>query len=124
MPSICRYNQRHISVFGSFSFVDRIYTIELDIKDITDTDRSASYIDLHLDIDSEGWLRKKLYDKRDDFNIPIVKSSFICSNISAAPAYGVYISQLIRYSRACGSYQDFLYRGLLSQDTKPRVPLG
>jgi hypothetical protein len=25
----------------------------------------------------------------------------------------VYISQLIRYSRACGSYQDFLNRGLL-----------
>jgi hypothetical protein len=37
----------------------------------------------------------------------------ICSNISAAPAYGVYISQLIRYSRACGSYRDFLDRGLL-----------
>ena len=112
-------------MFGSFSFVDRIYTIELEIKDITDTDRSASYIDLHLDIDNEGWLRKKLYDKRDDFNIPIVKSSFICSNISAAPAYGVYISQLIQYSRAGSSYKDFLDRGLLlSQDTKPRVPLG
>ena len=38
---------------------------------------------------------------------------FICSNNPAAPAYGVYISQLIRYSRACGSYQDFLDRGLL-----------
>ena len=38
---------------------------------------------------------------------------FICSNILVAPAYGVYISQLIRYSRACGSYQDFLDSGLL-----------
>ena len=38
---------------------------------------------------------------------------FICSNIPAAPAYGLYISQLIRYSRACGSYQDFLDRGFL-----------
>jgi hypothetical protein len=37
--------------------------------------------------------------------------SFISSNIPAAPAYGVYISQMIRYSRACGSYQDFLDRG-------------
>ena len=27
--------------------------------------------------------------------------------------YGVYSSQLIRYSRACGSYQDLLDRGLL-----------
>jgi hypothetical protein len=33
---------------------------------------------------------------------------FICSNIPAAPAYGVYIFQLIRYSRACGSYQDLV----------------
>ena len=38
---------------------------------------------------------------------------FICSNIPAAPAYGVYISQLIRYSRAYGSSQDFLDRVLL-----------
>ena len=30
-----------------------------------------------------------------------------------APAYGVYISPLKRYSRSCGSYQDFLDRGLL-----------
>jgi hypothetical protein len=35
-------------------FVDRIYPIELEIKDTTDTDRSASYLDLHLEIDSEG----------------------------------------------------------------------
>ena len=27
--------------------------------------------------------------------------------------HGVFISQLTRYSRACGSYQDFLNRGLL-----------
>jgi hypothetical protein len=53
------------------------------------------------------------YDKRDDFNFPIVKLPFICSNIPAAPAYGVYIYQLIRYSRACGSYDDFLDRGVL-----------
>jgi hypothetical protein len=29
------------------------------------------------------------------------------------PLYEVYISQMIRYFRACGSYQDFLDRGLL-----------
>jgi len=40
-------------------------------------------------------------------------STSICSNIPAALAYGVYISQLMRYSRACGSYQDFRDRGLL-----------
>jgi hypothetical protein len=99
------------SRFGDF--VDRIYPIELEIKDTIDTDRSASYLDIHLEFDSEGRLRTKLYDKRDDFNFPIVNFPFICSNIPAPPAYGVYISQWIRYSKACGSYQDFLDRGLL-----------
>ena len=96
-----------------FGFVDRIYAIELEIKHNTNTDRSASYLDLHLEIDSEGRLGAKLYDKRDDFNFLIVNFPFIYSNIPAPPAYGVYISQLIIYSRACGSYQDFLDRGWL-----------
>jgi hypothetical protein len=99
------------SRFGDFA--DRIYPIELEIKDTTDTDRSASYLNLHLEIDNEGRLRTKLYDKRNDFNFPIVNFPFICSNIPAAPAYGVYISQMILYSRGCGSYQDFLDRGCL-----------
>ena len=43
----------------------------------------------------------------------IVDFPFICSNIPAAPAFGVYIYQLSIYTRACGSYQDFLERGLL-----------
>jgi hypothetical protein len=55
----------------------------------------------------------KLYDKRDYFNFPIVNFSFIFNNIPTAPAYCEYISQLIRYSRACGSYQDSLDRGLM-----------
>jgi hypothetical protein len=63
------------SRFGDF--VDRIYPIELEIKDTTDTDRSASYIDLHLQIDIEWRLRTKLYDKRDYFNFPIVNFPFI-----------------------------------------------
>jgi hypothetical protein len=49
------------SRFGDF--VDRIYPIELEIKDTTDTDRSASYLDLHLEIDSEGRLRTKFPTK-------------------------------------------------------------
>ena len=99
------------SRFGDF--VDSIYPIELEIKDTTYTDRSASYLYLHLEIDSEGRLRTKLYDKRDDFYFLIVNFPFICSNIPAAPAYGVYLSQMIRYYITCGSYKDILDRGLL-----------
>ena len=63
---------------------------------------------------------------RDDFNFPILNFPFICSNIPAAPKYGVYISQMIRYSRACASYQDFLDMGVAAnkETTEPRVPFG
>ena len=94
------------SRFGDF--VDRIYPIELEIKDTTDTDGFASYLAIQLEIDSEWRLRTTLYDRIDDFKFPIVNFPFICCNIPATLAYGVYICQLIRYSRACGSYQDFL----------------
>ena len=85
-------------------FVDRIYPIEPEKKDATDTDMLTSYLDLHLEIDSEGRLRTKLYDNRDGFNIPIVNFRFKRSTFPAA-AYGLYISQMIRYFSACGSYQ-------------------
>jgi hypothetical protein len=81
------------SRFGDF--VDCIYLIDLETKDTIDTDRSASCLDLHLEIDSERRLRTKRYDKRDDFNFPIVNFPFVCNNIPAAPVYGVYISQLM-----------------------------
>jgi hypothetical protein len=76
-------------------FVDHIYPIEFEIKYTTDTDKYVSYLVLHIEIDNEGWLRTKLYDKRDDFNFPFVifvNFPFICSNIPAASPYGVYIS--------------------------------
>ena len=36
----------------------------------------------------------------------------MCSNIPAAPAYGLFISQLIRYAGASRNYSDFLKRQL------------
>ena len=60
-----------------------------------------------------GYERNFTTKEMFSINFPIVNFPFICSNIPAAPAYGVYISQLIRYSRDGGSDQDFLDRGLL-----------
>ena len=71
--------------------------------------------------DSNGCLCYKLYDKRDDFSFAIVNFPYICSNIPSGPAYGVYISQLVRYSRGCMFYDDFcrhhtdLVRRLIAQ---------
>jgi hypothetical protein len=51
-------------------------------------------------------------DQRDDFNFEIIDWLHMCSNIPASPAYGAYISQLIRYARASSNYSDFLNRHL------------
>ena len=64
------------------------------------TDLSQVTDKLYHKTDSEGRLRTKHYYKRDDFKFPIVNLPFIYSNIPAAPAYGVYIPQLIHYFRA------------------------
>jgi hypothetical protein len=53
-------------------FVYHIYPIYVEIKDTTDTDRSVTHLDLHLNIDSEERLRTKLYDNRQYFILPFV----------------------------------------------------
>ena len=52
----------------------------------------------------DGYERNFTGKKRDDFNFTIANFPFLRSNIPAAPAYEAYIPQLIRYSRACGSF--------------------
>jgi len=51
---------------------------------------------------------------------PFIILTFLSSTIPFStvtsrsfPAYGVYMSQLIWYSRTCNSYQDFLHRSVL-----------
>ena len=47
---------------------------------------------------------------REDFAFRIVNFPHMESNISANPAYGVYIPQLVRYARICTSKVDFINR--------------
>ena len=47
--------------------------------------------------------------KRDAFGFTIVNFPFMSNNISSAPEYGVYASQLIRYARCCSNYSDFYH---------------
>ena len=80
-------------------FVHCIYPSELEIKDTTDSSTSAAYLDIFLRRNQQGQLFTKLYDQRDDFNFSIVNFPFMQSNIPSSPTYGVYMSQLVRYSR-------------------------
>ena len=51
--------------FPGTIYVDRIFPVDLEIKDTTyTTNRSASHLHLHFEIDNEGQLRTKLYNKR------------------------------------------------------------
>ena len=48
---------------------------------------------------------------RDDLNLSIVSVPYICNTVPAAPAFGIF--QLVRYSRAGGSYYYSIDRVLL-----------
>jgi hypothetical protein len=80
---------------------------------ISQSSTSASYLDGLLKLDTNGKITTQPYDKSDDLNFSIVNFPNLCSNIQASPAYGVYISQLIRYARACSTRNQFLVRGTL-----------
>ena len=92
------------------NYLGQMYSAELEIKDRTESNTSASYLDLLLSIDSDGQLRTSLCNKRDDFNFHIINPPIQSSNIPSSPAYDVFISQLIRYARTCSSYKCFIVR--------------
>ena len=63
-------------------------------------------MDLHLSI-SDGFVKTKIFDKRDDFDFDIVNFPFLDGVVPRSASYGVYISQLIRFARVCSHVDDF-----------------
>ena len=92
------------------NYVGQMYPTELEIKNKTESNTSASYLDLLLSIGKDGQLHTSLYDKRDDFNFHITNFPFLSSNIPSSPAYGMTISHLIRYVSTCSFYECFNLR--------------
>lgn len=86
-----------------------IYPAELQLKKTTENPSALSYLDIFITIDN-GKYSTKLYDKRDSFNFDIVNFPDMGSNIPSKPAYGVYISQLVRIGRICSFYSQFCER--------------
>ena len=85
-----------------------MYPAELEIKDTTEN--TTSYLDSLLSIGSDGQLHTFINDKRDDFNFHITNFPLLSNNIPSSPAYGVSISQLIRYAQAYFSYECFILK--------------
>ena len=70
------------------------------------SDTKVSFLDLHLSI-SDGFVKTKIYNKRDDFDFDIVNFPFLDGDVPRSTSYGVYISQPIRFARVSSHVDDF-----------------
>jgi hypothetical protein len=64
------------------NYIHLSYPDELEIKDTTESDKSASYLDIISNIDANGRLTTTPYDKRDDFDFAIVNFPFLCTVVT------------------------------------------
>lgn len=69
-----------VSFLPVITIGNNLVIVQLEIKESTDTVISA----LFPDLESEGRLRMKIYNNRDNFNFP-----YLYSNIPVTPEYGV-----------------------------------
>ena len=71
------------------------------------SDTEASFLDLYLSI-SDGFVKTKIYDKRDDFDFDIIVNfPFLDGDVPRSTSYDVYISHLIRFARVSSHVDDF-----------------
>ena len=106
--STSRYLDDLLNIDNNFfdSMINRIYPSELQLNKANVSDADASFLDLHLSI-SDGFVKTKIYDKRDDFDFDIVNFPFLDGDVPRSASYGVYISQLIRFARVSSHVDDF-----------------
>lgn len=86
--------------------ISDIYPPQLKLKRTTEAVDRLSYLDMELSMKDRKF-STAVYDKRDAFSFKIVNFPHLDSNIPTKPAYGVYISQLVRIGRICDSYHSF-----------------
>ena len=83
-----------------------IYPNELILNKENESNNRATFLDIDIMI-TDKIFSTRLYDKRNDFSFQIVNFPFLCGNIPKRQSYGVFTSQLIRFSRVCSKYEDF-----------------
>ena len=106
--STSRYLDDRLNIDKNFfdCMVNRIYPSELQLNKANVSNTEATVLDLHLSI-SDGFVKTKIYDKRDDFDFDIVNFPFLDGNVPRPTSYGVNISQLIRFARESSHVDDF-----------------
>ena len=80
--STSRYLDDLLNIDNNFfdSMVNRIYPSELQLNKANVSDAEASFLILHLSI-SDGFVKSKIYDKRDDFDFDIVNFPFLDGDV-------------------------------------------
>ena len=88
--STSRYLDDLLNIDNNFfdSMVNRIYPSELQLNKANLSDTDIFFLDLHLSI-SDGFVKAKLYDKRDDFDFDIVNFPFFDGDVPRSTPYGV-----------------------------------
>ena len=103
--STSRYLDDLLNIDNNFfdSMVNRIYHSELQLTKANVSYAEALFLDLHLSI-SDGFVKTKIYDKPDDFDI--VNFPFLNGDVPRSASYSVYITQLIRFSPVSSHVDD------------------
>ena len=72
-----------------------MYPLELEIKDTTYSNTSASHLGLLLSFGMASQIHTSIYDKRDHFNFHITNLPILSSYLPSSTAHGFLIPQLI-----------------------------
>ena len=107
-----RYIDDLLTILNNPTFereIPNIYPPQLVLKKTIETTDRTSYLDIYIHIVGKKFFTS-VFDKRDAFKFYIVNFPHLDSNIPTKPAYGVYISQLVRIGRMCDRYEDFKVR--------------
>ena len=87
-------------------YFNSIYPLSLDLNKENECNLSSCVLDLNIDI-LDGKFISRVYDKRDDFKFKVVQFQPCHANQARSVSYGVFRSQVIRYSRICNQYSNF-----------------
>ena len=83
-----------------------VYPAEMELLPQNQDPMKGTMLDISIMV-INGKFVTKTYDKRDDYNFDIVNYPDLSGNIPPGAAYGVYISQVLRYARVCSEKKDF-----------------
>ena len=81
-----------------------IYPTEFKLNKANTSDKEPSFLAWNIEVIGSD-VHTSVYDKRDDFGLPIVKFPGLSGDFPWLPSYG--ISQLIRFARCCTKVLDF-----------------